>query len=89
MSRRNRSVAGASSLPSAASDDAVAPRAVDRDEPARDVGRHLLGRTLERIAPAAAAPGVEMQHVAGLDMDAVAFGGDVLARAVLAHQRLG
>ncbi len=70
-------------------DDAVTPRSFRRHQPPCDVGGDFLGGSLERIAPAAAAPSVEMQHVAGLDMNAVAFARDVLDHAVLAHQLLG
>ena len=58
-------------------------------KPARNVGGHFLRRALQRIAPTAAAPSVEMQDVSGFDMDAIALGRNVLGHAVLAHERLG
>ena len=45
--------------------DAVARGALGGDQPAPDLQRDQLGVALERVAPAATAPGHEVQHVAG------------------------
>src|SRR5690606_21880484 len=68
--------------------DAVAPRTFAGHEPACHVQRHLFRFARQRVAPAAAAPGIELEVVPGTHDDAVALGGQDLARAVRADERL-
>jgi hypothetical protein len=53
--------------------DTVALRTLARDQPRLDVEPHQFRVAFERIAPAATAPGVGDQEVAGLDLDVVEF----------------
>src|SRR5687768_6222452 len=62
--------------------DPVALRALGRDQAAPYLEGHQLRIALERITPAAAAPGDEVQDVARRDRDVVALAGQHLPGAV-------
>ena len=86
---RRVSVASASTRAVVGHADAVALGALGRDQPAAHLQRHQLRVALERVAPPAAAPGDEVQDVAGRDRHVVALAGQHLAGAVGAVDPLG